>query len=104
MRSRVGDRLPKFTADEAALVKGALDFVGINHYTTYYTKHNSTNLVGRLLHNTLADTGTISLRELPYSSPDLVHLYLTCMKPRNSLLTVSAILQHSGTGKPLVTG
>ncbi|KAF8717949.1 hypothetical protein HU200_025409 [Digitaria exilis] len=61
MRSRVGDRLPKFTADEAALVKGALDFVGINHYTTYYTKHNSTNIIGRLLHNTLADTGTISL-------------------------------------------
>jgi beta-glucosidase len=62
MRSRVGDRLPRFTAAEAALVKGALDFVGINHYTTYYTKHNSTDLVGRLLHNTLADTGTISLR------------------------------------------
>ncbi|CAL4929768.1 unnamed protein product [Urochloa decumbens] len=61
MRSRVGDRLPKFTADESALVKGALDFVGINHYTTYYTKHNSTNIIGRLLHNTLADTGTISL-------------------------------------------
>jgi beta-glucosidase len=77
MRSRVGDRLPKFTADEAALVKGTLDFVGINHYTTCYTKHNSTNLVGRLLHNTLADTGTISLRELPSSSPDLVQLY-TC--------------------------
>jgi beta-glucosidase len=68
MRSRVGDRLPKFTADEAALVKGALDFVGINHYTTYYTKHNSTNIIGRLLHNTLADTGTISLREFPSSS------------------------------------
>lgn len=62
MRSRVGDRLPRFTAGEAALVKGALDFVGINHYTTYYTKHNSTDLVARLLHNTLADTGTISLR------------------------------------------
>ncbi|KAL6648576.1 hypothetical protein ACP70R_012800 [Stipagrostis hirtigluma subsp. patula] len=53
--------LPKFTADEAALVKGALDFVGINHYTTYYARHNKTNIIGRLLHNTLADTGTISL-------------------------------------------
>ncbi|KAK3150857.1 hypothetical protein QOZ80_3AG0238660 [Eleusine coracana subsp. coracana] len=61
MRTRVGDRLPKFTADEATLVKGALDFVGINHYTTYYTRHNSTNIIGTLLHNTLADTGTISL-------------------------------------------
>ncbi|TVU47945.1 hypothetical protein EJB05_07563 [Eragrostis curvula] len=61
MRTRVGDRLPKFTSDEAALVKGALDFMGINHYTTYYTRHNNTNIVGQLLHDTLADTGTISL-------------------------------------------
>jgi beta-glucosidase len=59
MRTRVGDRLPKFTADEAAFAKGALDFVGINHYTTYYTRHNT--------NNTLADTGTISLRGFPIS-------------------------------------
>jgi beta-glucosidase len=51
-------------AAEVHLVKGALDFVGINHYTTYYTWQNRTNVVGALLHNTLADTGTISLREL----------------------------------------
>uniref|UniRef100_A0A804LG04 Beta-glucosidase 40 n=2 Tax=Zea mays TaxID=4577 RepID=A0A804LG04_MAIZE len=63
MRARVGERLPKFTADEAALVKGALDFMGINHYTTFYTRHNDTNIIGRLLNDTLADTGTISLRE-----------------------------------------
>ncbi|ONL94967.1 Beta-glucosidase 40 [Zea mays] len=61
MRARVGERLPKFTADEAALVKGALDFMGINHYTTFYTRHNDTNIIGRLLNDTLADTGTISL-------------------------------------------
>jgi beta-glucosidase len=67
MRTRVGDRLPKFTADESAFVKGALDFVGINHYTTYYTRHNTTNIVGTLLNNTLADTGTISLRGFPIS-------------------------------------
>uniref|UniRef100_A0A0E0CX45 4-hydroxy-7-methoxy-3-oxo-3,4-dihydro-2H-1,4-benzoxazin-2-yl glucosidebeta-D-glucosidase n=1 Tax=Oryza meridionalis TaxID=40149 RepID=A0A0E0CX45_9ORYZ len=61
MRARVGERLPRFTADEAAVVKGALDFVGINHYTTYYTRHNNTNIIGTLLNNTLADTGTVSL-------------------------------------------
>ncbi|XP_062210337.1 beta-glucosidase 6 isoform X2 [Phragmites australis] len=61
MRTRVADRLPKFTADEAALVKGALDFVGINHYTTYYTRHNNNSIIGKLLNDTLADTGTISL-------------------------------------------
>ncbi|ERM98127.1 hypothetical protein AMTR_s00095p00053110 [Amborella trichopoda] len=32
----VGDRLPKFTNEEVEMVKGSIDFVGINHYTTYY--------------------------------------------------------------------
>jgi beta-glucosidase len=63
MRRRVGERLPRFTPQESALVKGALDFVGINHYTTYYTRHNDTNIIGRLFNDTLADTGTLSLRE-----------------------------------------
>uniref|UniRef100_A0ACD5TVZ8 Uncharacterized protein n=1 Tax=Avena sativa TaxID=4498 RepID=A0ACD5TVZ8_AVESA len=61
MRERVGERLPRFTAAESALVKGALDFVGINHYTTYYTRPNDTNIIGRLFNDTLADTGTVSL-------------------------------------------
>ncbi|KAJ3702795.1 hypothetical protein LUZ61_006500 [Rhynchospora tenuis] len=61
MRTRVGDRLPKFSADEAALVKGSLDFVGINHYTTWYAKNNSTNIIGLLLHDTLADSGATTL-------------------------------------------
>jgi beta-glucosidase len=63
MRRRVGERLPRFTPQESALVKGALDFVGINHYTTYYTRHNDTNIISRLFNDTLADTGTLSLRE-----------------------------------------
>ncbi|KAK1297407.1 Beta-glucosidase 40 [Acorus calamus] len=52
MRKRVGDRLPKFTPSEAALVKGSLDFVGINHYTTWYARNNSTNFIGVLLNDT----------------------------------------------------
>ena len=59
----MGERLPRFSAAEAALVKGSLDFVGVNHYTTYYAKHNSTHILGFLLNDTLADSGTITLRE-----------------------------------------
>lgn len=63
MRTRVGNRLPKFTRAEAALVKGSLDFVGINHYTTFYAKKNSTNIINILLNDTLADSGAITLRK-----------------------------------------
>lgn len=36
MRTWLGDRLPKFTKEESALVKGSVDFVGMNHYTSVF--------------------------------------------------------------------
>lgn len=36
MKDRVGDRLPQFTNEEKALVKGSSDFFGLNHYNTMY--------------------------------------------------------------------
>ncbi|KAF5730321.1 beta-glucosidase 44-like [Tripterygium wilfordii] len=36
MQEIVGARLPKFTKEEVKMVKGSMDFVGINQYTTYY--------------------------------------------------------------------
>ncbi|GAB2229797.1 hypothetical protein Droror1_Dr00014053 [Drosera rotundifolia] len=36
MQEIVGNRLPKFTEEEKKIVKGSIDFVGINQYTTYY--------------------------------------------------------------------
>jgi beta-glucosidase len=39
MKDRVGDRLPKFTDEEKAMVKGSSDFFGLNHYTTMYAAH-----------------------------------------------------------------
>ncbi|RDX74445.1 Beta-glucosidase 40 [Mucuna pruriens] len=61
MRTRVGSRLPTFSKSEAALVKGSLDFVGINHYTTFYARNNSTNIIGTVLHDSIADSGAITL-------------------------------------------
>jgi beta-glucosidase len=39
MRKQLGDRLPTFTPEESALVKGSNDFYGMNHYTANYIKH-----------------------------------------------------------------
>uniref|UniRef100_A0A7N1A6P2 Beta-glucosidase n=1 Tax=Kalanchoe fedtschenkoi TaxID=63787 RepID=A0A7N1A6P2_KALFE len=42
MRSIVGDRLPKFTQSESSLVKGSMDFLGLNYYTTQYGENVET--------------------------------------------------------------
>lgn len=38
MREKVGDRLPIFSPEQRNAIKGSLDFVGINHYTTNYAR------------------------------------------------------------------
>ncbi|CAN0929451.1 Beta-glucosidase 40, partial [Linum grandiflorum] len=55
MRSRVGNRLPKFSDSDVSLVKGSLDFVGINHYTTYYATNSSSGT----LNDSLVDSSSI---------------------------------------------
>lgn len=39
----VKERLPKFTADEVHMVKGSIDYVGINQYTAYYVRDQQPN-------------------------------------------------------------
>lgn len=34
----VKERLPSFSDEESRMVKGSIDYVGINHYTSYYMK------------------------------------------------------------------
>jgi beta-galactosidase len=38
MRAVLGDRLPEFTADEKAMLKGSADFLGLNHYHTHQVR------------------------------------------------------------------
>lgn len=40
MQEIVAERLPKFSERETSSIKGAFDFIGINHYTTYYMYEN----------------------------------------------------------------
>ena len=36
MKKNVGSRLPPFTEVQSELIKGSLDFIGINHYYSLY--------------------------------------------------------------------
>lgn len=36
MRNLVGKRLPEFTKEEAKMVKGSIDFLGVNYYSARY--------------------------------------------------------------------
>jgi hypothetical protein len=44
MKKNVGSRLPFFTSSETNLVKGSLDFLGINFYYSFYVKNNAKSL------------------------------------------------------------
>ncbi|KAK6157880.1 hypothetical protein DH2020_012128 [Rehmannia glutinosa] len=61
MRIRVGSRLPRFSPAQSNLLKGSFDFIGINHYTTWYAKENNINIMGILLNDSLADSGAFTL-------------------------------------------
>jgi beta-glucosidase len=38
MKSAASNRLPKFTKAQSKLLKGSLDFLGVNYYTTNYAE------------------------------------------------------------------
>jgi len=40
MKERLGERLPNFSSEEKAMIKGSSDFFGLNHYTTMYAAHD----------------------------------------------------------------
>ncbi|KAG8363567.1 hypothetical protein BUALT_Bualt19G0035900 [Buddleja alternifolia] len=39
MQAIVGNRLPKFTVEQTAMLKGSFDFLGLNYYTANYASH-----------------------------------------------------------------
>lgn len=41
MKKIAASRIPSFTKGQSELVKGAFDFIGINHYTSVYVSDNS---------------------------------------------------------------
>ncbi|XP_024372566.1 beta-glucosidase 42 isoform X3 [Physcomitrium patens] len=66
MRTHVGARLPVFTADEVALLKGSLDFIGLNHYSSRWISNgvrvenslNSDNWNDQAIESSVTRNGT----------------------------------------------
>ncbi|PHT38650.1 Beta-glucosidase 1 [Capsicum baccatum] len=48
MKKNVGSRLPKFTREESTQVKGAIDFIALNHYQTVHVKDSSSSLDSKI--------------------------------------------------------
>lgn len=44
VKKNAGRRIPVFTKDESALIKGSIDFLAVNHYDTLYVRDKSSNL------------------------------------------------------------
>ena len=60
MQEILGDHLPKFSRDEMELVKGSIDFISVNHYTTLYAKdclHSTCESGGHAIQGFLYTTG-----------------------------------------------
>lgn len=59
LRTRLGDRLPKFSESEVRSLRGSVDFLGINHYTTHYGADIANASIPLPEH--LIDAGAVSL-------------------------------------------
>ncbi|KAG2675046.1 hypothetical protein I3843_13G145700 [Carya illinoinensis] len=66
MRSLVGSRLPTFTANQSAMIKGAYDFIGLNYYTANYVAYapsyqyvNKTYMTDGLVNQTTSRNGVL---------------------------------------------
>jgi len=44
MKKNAGSRLPSFTQKESNLVRGSIDFIGINFYYSFYVKNSPGSL------------------------------------------------------------
>ncbi|KAF3961153.1 hypothetical protein CMV_014196 [Castanea mollissima] len=79
MRSLVGDRLPKFTKEQSKLVKGSLDFLGLNYYTANYAadSHHFKAENASYLTDSRANLSTVrnGIPIGPKAASDWLHVY-----------------------------
>ncbi|KAK4777777.1 hypothetical protein SAY87_017964 [Trapa incisa] len=62
VRSIVGTRLPKFTGAQSKLLKGSMDYIGLNYYTTYYAQNGSPASADKLTFTTDSQVNSLTKR------------------------------------------
>ena len=85
MRSLVGHRLPTFSPLESEMLKGSIDFLGINYYTSYYAT---------------TSTAAVNLSELSWSVDGRLNLTSKFQKPNITsiamiILVLVLVLLHA---------
>lgn len=74
MRAAAGDRLPMFRQEERHRLVGSLDFLGFNHYSSWYVTEDYSDLAGaKLAGDWFVDQRTVA-RQVP--SNFLTHFLL----------------------------
>ncbi|KAF5728354.1 Beta glucosidase 41 isoform 1 [Tripterygium wilfordii] len=60
MKKLVDERLPVITPEMSKFLKGSLDFVGINHYTTLYVRNDRSRIRKLIMQDALTDAAVIT--------------------------------------------
>lgn len=60
MENLVGERLPEISPEMSEFLKGSLDFVGLNHYTTLYVRNDRMNIRKLILQDASSDAAVIT--------------------------------------------
>ncbi|KAK6928662.1 Glycoside hydrolase family 1, partial [Dillenia turbinata] len=93
MRDLVGKRLPKFTEEQTMLVKGSLDFLGLNYYTAFYAVNNPVRNATNLSYSTDSQVNLTPLRDgVPIGPPQSVCI-AGIDEVNNSTLTLEEALK-----------
>lgn len=72
MKELVKKRLPTFSAQEKGLIKGSLDFVGINYYISTYARHKTPPPSEKLRYSLdISAEETCKLLLIPYCFPNV---------------------------------
>lgn len=60
MQKLVAERLPTINPEVSKQLKGTLDFIGINHYTTLYARNDRTRIHKLIMQDASSDSAVIT--------------------------------------------